>query len=55
VRLVDDVRPVDLEQFRAAYQERIDQKKNRVMLQVRRRDSGRYVLLKLSPSKTEGS
>lgn len=55
VRLVDDLRPVDLEQFRAAYQERIDAKKNRVMLQVRRRDSGRFVLLKISPSKGEGS
>jgi len=55
VRLVDGVRPSDLEQFRAAYQERLDAKKNRVMLQVRRRDSGRFVLLKLSPSKGEGS
>ena len=55
IRLVDDLRPADLEQFRGAYQERIDGKKNRVMLQVRRRDSGRFVLLKLNPAKGEGS
>jgi serine protease Do len=48
IRAVDD-EPVDsLEKFRALYEDRIQRKKVRVMLNVQRRDSSRYVLLKLS-------
>ena len=55
VRSVDGTPVADLEQFRTAYQARIDAGKTRVMLHVRRRDSGRFVLLKLTPAKAEGS
>jgi serine protease Do len=48
IRAVDD-EPVDsLEKFRAVYEDRVQRKKTRVMLNVQRRDSSRYVLLKLS-------
>ena len=48
VRSVDD-EPVDsLEKFRDVYKDRVEHKKVRVMLNVERRDSRRFVLLKLS-------
>lgn len=47
VRIVDRDTIETLDTFRAAYGERVDEKKNRVMLQVGRRDSTRFVLLKL--------
>src|SRR5262249_45856457 len=52
---VDGTPRAGLGSFRAAYKARVDAGKTRIMLHVRRRDSGRYVLLKLSSSKDEGS
>jgi serine protease Do len=50
-----DTEPVhDLEAFRALYSARQGVGKTRVMLHVHRRDSGRYVLLKLSASNAGG-
>jgi serine protease Do len=55
VRRVDDDGVDDLERFRSVYDARVAERKTRIMLQVRRRDSGRFVLLKVSPTKDEGS
>jgi serine protease Do len=55
VRFVDDQPVAGLDDFKRLYQERVDAGKARVMLQVRRRDSSRFVLLKLAPARAEGS
>jgi len=55
VRRVDADAVDDLDGFRSLYDARVAAHKTRVMLQVRRRDSGRFVLLKLNPVKDEGS
>ena len=55
VRRVDADPVADLERFRALYGERNTANKNRVMLLVKRRDSGRYILIKANPPKEEGS
>jgi serine protease Do len=55
VRRIDDDEVSDLERFRSVYDTRNEANKTRVMLQVRRRDSGRFVLIKVSPNKDEGS
>jgi serine protease Do len=55
VRFVDDRRVDDLDGFRAVYEQRTAAAKARVMLQVRRRDAGRFVLLKLNSGSREGS
>jgi serine protease Do len=54
IRAVDGDAVDDLERFRDVYKNRQDAGKTRVMLEVRRRDSGRFVLLKL-PARPEGS
>jgi S1-C subfamily serine protease len=55
VRFVDDAPVKDLEGFRDQYAADVEARKTRIMLQVRRRDSSRYVLLKLNPNGREGS
>jgi serine protease Do len=55
VRAVDGEPVGDLEGFRRLYDAKLQEKRSRVMLQVRRRDSSRYVLLKVSPDREEGS
>ena len=49
VRLVDDTEVTSLDDFRRVYADRLEAPKARVMLKVTRRDTSRYVLLKLSP------
>jgi serine protease Do len=49
VRLVDDTEVTSLDDFRRVYADRLEAAKGRVMLKVTRRDTSRYVLLKLSP------
>jgi len=53
VRFVDEAPVQSLEEFRRIYSSLVEQKKTRIMLQVKRRDSNRYVLLKLE--RAEGS
>jgi len=55
VRFVDEAGVPGLDGFRDAYKQRVASHATRIMLQVRRRDSGRFVLLKLAPAKGEGS
>jgi serine protease Do len=55
VRFVDDHPVTDLESFRSLYTDSVGAGKTRVMLQVRRRDTSRFVLLKLNPVRGEGS
>jgi len=45
----------DLDTFRTLYASRVGDNKSRVMLHVHRRDSGRYVLLKVGPPRGGGS
>ncbi|MFQ5599992.1 MAG: trypsin-like peptidase domain-containing protein [Candidatus Krumholzibacteriia bacterium] len=47
VRFVDETPIENLESFQEIYEDLVGQKKTRVMLNVKRRDSSRYVLLKL--------
>jgi serine protease Do len=55
VRSVDGDSVNSLGDFQELYEKRVEAGKNRVMLQVRRRDSTRFVLLKVMPSRGEGS
>lgn len=48
VRFVDDSPVTTLEEFRKLYETLVERKKSRVMLNVKRRDSSRFVLLKLN-------
>jgi len=51
-----DQKPVqDLDEFRALFEQRVGEGASRVMLQVRRRDTTRFVLLKVEPERGEGS
>ena len=47
VRFVGETPINDLEEFRAIYRELSDAERARIMLKVKRRDSSRFVLLKL--------
>ena len=55
VRAVDQKPVQDLDEFRALFEQRVGEGASRVMLQVRRRDTTRFVLLKVEPERGEGS